>query len=184
MRRLLNYKYFIEKLVIDPSDEPDIKLAKEELNKLEKNLKDFPTIKSDIDKAFAETKGDKDSSNLNMKIENIEKKFPDNSFLIKKWVEICKLNKEISDIQNKNLKDKISLDDFNQELSLSKDSSIKQVVSFKISEIKTRMSFNSSEIVNKTKEIQKKEAETKAEMDKIKRDIVQNTQRINDIKQK
>lgn len=187
MKYLNNYQSFLEAdIPVSDTDKPDIKMAKEKINTINKQIAEYQEKKPKIDQLYSSTSNNKEIEEGLKKIlgeSDVNAKEDRNTFLVK-YLEVARLKKEVEDIQNKNVKDKMTLDDFNQELSLSKDSSIKQVVSFKISEIKTRMSFNSSEIVKKTKEIQKKEAETKAEMDKIKRDIVQNTQRINDIKQK
>ena len=57
------------------TDEPDVKLAKEETNNLEDALKDFPAIKAELDKAFMEIKSDKDNELLNKRIDEIKKKF-------------------------------------------------------------------------------------------------------------
>lgn len=173
MKYLKKYNLFKEGYDINDTDKPDVKLAKEESNKLEKNLKDFPSIKSDIDKAFNDTKDDKDNSNLNGKIENIEKKYPNNPFL-KKWVEICKLNREVSDIQNTNTKDKLKLDDFQEELKLSTDSETKLLVNTKIQDIKNRMAKKSQQIVDKLKKIEELKVNNKKDMDDIRNKMYQN----------
>lgn len=187
MRYLNNYQAFLEAdIPVGDTDKPDIKMAKEKINTINRQITEYQEKKPKIDQLYSSTSNNKEIEDGLKKIlgeSDVNSKEDRNPFLVK-YLEVARLKKEVEDIQNKNVKDKMTLDDFNQELSLSKDASTKQAVSFKISDIKNRISLNSAEIVKKMQEIQKREAESKTEMDKIKRDIIQNTQRINDIKQK
>ena len=187
MRYLNNYQAFLEAdIPVGDTDKPDIKMAKEKINTINRQITEYQEKKPKIDQLYSSTSNNKEIEDGLKKIlgeSDVNSKEDRNPFLVK-YLEVARLKKEVEDIQNKNVKDKMTLDDFNQELSLSKDASTKQAVSFKISDIKNRISLNSAEIVKKMQEIQKRETESKTEMDKIKRDIIQNTQRINDIKQK
>ena len=74
MKYLKKFKVF-ENVEVEITDEPDVKLAKEYTNNLEKALKDFPALKVEIDKAFMENdKGEKnegeDESSDNEMINN------------------------------------------------------------------------------------------------------------------
>ena len=92
MKYLKNFKRF-ENVEAEITDEPDVKLAKEYTNNLEKALKDFPALKVEIDKAFMENdkgatnEGEDESSDnemINKKIEEIKKNYSsDSSFNFK-----------------------------------------------------------------------------------------------------
>lgn len=67
MRYLKRFSAF-EAFEISATDEPEKKLAKEAVNKIEKNLKDYPAVKAAIDAAFSQFKENPD---INKKIEDI-----------------------------------------------------------------------------------------------------------------
>lgn len=187
MKYLKKYQIFLEAdIPVNDTDKPDVKMAKEKINTINAQIAEYQEKKPKIDQLYSSTNNDKEIEEGLKKIlgeTDVNSEEDRNPFLVR-YLEVARLKKEVESIQDKNVKDKLSLDDFNQELSLSKDASTKQAVSYKISDIKTRMGKNSADIVKKMQEIQKREAESKAEMEKIKRDIVQNSQRIQDIKQK
>lgn len=183
MKYLKKYKLFLEAdIEIKDSDEPGIKVAKEEMNDIQNQMTEFAQKKSQIDQIYSTIK---DKTQLEEKLKALlgDKESERNPFLVR-YLEISKLKKEIEDIQDKNIKDKLSLDDFNQEMSLSKDSDVKKMVSFKISDIKNRISKNSADLLKKSQEVQQKELEMKEEMEKIKKDIEENSKTIKEEEQK
>lgn len=187
MKYLKKYQIFLEAdIPVNDTDKPDVKMAKEKINTINAQIVDYQEKKPKIDQLYSSTSNDKEIEDGLKKLlgeTDINSKEDRNPFLVR-YLEVARLKKEVESIQDRNAKDKLSLDDFNQELGLSKEATTKQAVSFKISDIKSRISKNSADIVKKMQEIQKKEAENKVEMEKIKQDIIQNTQRIKDIKQK
>ncbi len=157
MKRLKTYKLFLEEAEFDVNinDEPDIKMAKEKLTTLQKQLKEYKEKKVQIDNAYLKIENDAD---LNLKIESIVGKMdtlPEadrNPFLVE-YLHIANLKRKIDKLQKGITQDKLKKDDFTQELALAKDDSTKKTVSFKISDIANRISTNSATIAQLTKDI-------------------------------
>jgi hypothetical protein len=183
MKYLKKYKIFLEAdIQVNDSDEPGVKVAKEEMNDVQQQMSEFTQKKSQIDQLYSTIK---DKAQLEEKIKSLlgDEESERNPFLVN-YLGVSKLKKEIEDIQDKNVKDKMSLDDFSEEMNLSKDADTKKMVSFKVSDIKNRISKNSVELLKKIQEVQEKEAKMKEEMEKIKKDIEQDSKTIEEEQQK
>jgi len=189
MKYLKKYHFFSEEVgyEVKNTDKPDVKLAKEKMNTVNDQFKEYNEKKPIIDTLYSKSPStEKEISDGLKEIlgdADVQEGADRNPFLVE-YVGICSIEKEVYNLQDKNAKDKLTLDDFNQELSLSKEDSTKKLVSFKISDIKNRMSKNAGDIVKKMADIQKRQTELKTKMDNIQREISLNIKKINDIKQK
>lgn len=90
MKHILSYKSF-EALTISLTEDPEDKAAKEEINKIEKNLKDYNSIRGEIDSAFATIK---DNAALNTKLSEITKKYPGNP-IIDEYIRVAGMQKKV-----------------------------------------------------------------------------------------
>lgn len=177
MKYLKNFKYFES---VDPqvTDEPDVKLAKEETNNLEKALKDFPAVKAELDKAFMEIKSDKDNELLNKRIEDIKKKFPKNPF-IEEYTRMMNLQMRIKYVQDE-------LTGYNDDLYKNQEdlkliASSKGDVSAKnktINDIKSNQKIKTVEITELKKDLLVAEAEQKKKMEEIKKEMQDSSKKI------
>lgn len=156
MKRLQNYKTFLENITpVDPelkindTDAPDVKMDKEKLATLKEQLLEYKNKKPLIDNLFlkqtdpavieseltkilgkeAMKKGT--SSGFDIEIHR-------NAFLID-YTHVVKVKYDIDKLQKENVTDKISRDDFQQELIGVQDATTKASVTKKISDIDTRM---------------------------------------------
>jgi hypothetical protein len=180
MKYLKYFKSF-ENLEVSIKDEPDVKIAKEEANDLEQNLKDFPTIKSELDKAFMNIQSDKDNELLNKRIEEIKKKFPDNPF-IEEYTRMMNIQSNIKNIQNE-------LSKYNDDL-FKNGEDLKQIIKDKgdataksktINDIKNAQKLKNQEIGDLKKQLLDAEKEFKSKMDEIKIKIQDSSKKITSI---
>ena len=173
MRHLKKYNIFLEKFDIPDTDEPDVKLAKEKTNNLEKALKDFPALKAAIDKAFMENdkvkknEGENESSDnemLNKKIEEIKKNYPNNPFL-----EECKRMMYLQ-LRIKHVEQELyqNGEDLKLLVSSKEDISTKTKT---INDIKSNQSIKTQEIAKLEKDLLMAEAEQKKKMDEIRKEM-------------
>ena len=177
MRYLKNFKHF-ENVEVDVTDEPDVKLAKEETNSLEKSLKDFPAVKAELDKAFMELKSNKDNELLNKRIDEIKKKFPNNPF-IEEYTRMMNLQIKIKYVQDELMK-------YNDDLYRNSED-LKQIASDKgdvstktktINDIKSNQKIKTQEIVQLKKDLQLAETEQKKKMEEIKKEMQDSSKKI------
>lgn len=177
MRYLKKFKHFED---IEPSvtDEPDVKIAKEKTEDLQKSLSEFPSLKSELDKAFNEIKSDQDNEPLNKKIEEIEKKYPENPF-IESYTRVMNLQVRIKSIQDELIK-------YNDDLHQNEED-LKQIVSDKgdvttktktINDIKEKQKIKTQEIEKLKKDLLDAEKGHKDKMDTIKKEILDYSKKI------
>lgn len=186
MKYLKNFKHF-ESIEAEITDEPDVKLAKEHTNNLEKALKDFPAIKTEIDKAFIENdkgkanEGEDESSDnemLNKKIEEIKKKFPNNPFL-EEYTRMMNLQLRIKHVQDDLMKYNDQLFQNGEDLKLL--ASAKGDVSAKtktINDIKSKQKIKMQEITDLKKDLIAATTEQKKKMEQIKKEMQDSSKKI------
>ena len=180
MRYLKNFKHF-ENVEVDVTDEPDVKLAKEETNNLEESLKDFPTIKAELDKAFMEIKSDKDNELLNKRIDEIKKKFPNNPF-IEEYTRMMNFQIRIKYVQDELLKYNDDL--YQNEEDLKEITNAKGDASQKtktINDIKSNQKIKTQEISDLKKELVEAESSLKSKMGEIKDEMQDSSKKITSI---
>jgi len=170
MKYLRRFKNF-ENVEVSATDEPDVKLAKEETNDLEQYLKDFPALKTELDKAFVEIESDKDNEALNKRIDEIKKKFPDNPF-IEEYTHMMNLQMRIKKIQDELLKYNDEL--FKNEEDLKEISTSKGDPSAKtktINDIKSAQGLKTKEVAQLKKDLQVADANQKKKMAEIQKEM-------------
>ena len=180
MKYLKNFRHF-ENIEVNVTDEPDQKLAKENTNDFEKYLKDFPMVKSELDRAFNEIKSDKDNEALNKKIEDIKSKFPGNPF-ITEYTRMMNLQ-----IRLKSTQDQIAK--YNDDL-FKNEEDLKELVSSKsdttaklktIEGIKNNQKLKNQEIIDLKKDLTTAEKDLKSKTEEIKKKMLDSSKIINSI---
>lgn len=149
MRYLKRYNSFNEEAEFDPkvTDAPDIKMSKEKLNTLMNQIKTFKEKKSTIDQIYLKTP---DDIQLKKKIGDllgpeISVKEDRNPFMIE-YLNVSDLKRRVEKVKKENVDDKMKLDDFNQDLKSSTDSSQKSAIQQKISDINKRIGLANTTI--------------------------------------
>lgn len=195
MKYLRKFKNF-ENIDTDITDEPDIKLAKEYTNNLEKALKDFPALKVEIDKAFMENdkgkanEGEDESSDnemLNKKIEEIKKNYasknPDfpNNPLLEEYTKMMNLQLRIKHVEQELLKYNDQLyqngEDLKQLASTKGDVSVKTKT---INDIKSKQKIKTQEIEQLKKDLLTANMEQKKKMAEIGKELQDSSKKISD----
>jgi hypothetical protein len=193
MKYLKNFKHF-ENIEVAVTDEPDVKLAKEETNNLEKALKDFPALKVEIDKAFMENdkgktnEGEDESSDnemINKKIEEIKKNystknpdFPNNPFL-EEYTRMMNLQLRIKHVQQELMSYNDQLYQNQEDLKLLASTKADTTAKMKtINDIKSNQTIKTQEIAKLKKDLVTAEAEQKKKMADIKKEIEDSSKKI------
>jgi hypothetical protein len=182
MKHLKKYKLFLEEseFDVDSNDSIDIKMSKEKLETLKKELTEYKTKKSLIDNAYQTIKIDSD---LQKKIEEILGKADAgpgkdrNPFLVE-YLHVANLTRKVNKAQEDIANDKIKLDDFNEELKLSDNDSSKKNISSKITDIKNRISTNTTSISSLTKEISDAKTSLDKKMSETEKNMMDNIKKI------
>jgi hypothetical protein len=173
MRYLLSYRKF-EALQISPTDDPEDNAAKEEINEIEKHLKEFSAIKAEIDQIFASSENNEE---INSKIEEITDKNKGNP-LIDEYIRVTGLQKKVLNSQQEFAKysdDLFSASEELKELSKSKADSASILAKTKtIAEIKKAQAAKKTELENLKKEVLKAEKDMKQQMADMKKDSEDN----------
>ena len=180
MKYLKNFKHF-ENVEVDVNDEPDVKLAKEEANDLEKSLKDFPAVKAELDRAFMEIKSDKDNALLNKRIDEIKKKFPNNPF-IEEYTRMMNLQMRIKYVQDELVKYNDDLykneEDLKQLTASKADTTAKTKT---VNDIKSNQKIKTQEIIQLKKDLAVADTDQKKKMEEIKKEMQDSSKKITSI---
>jgi hypothetical protein len=161
MKYLKSFNKF-EALTISLTDDPEDKVAKEEINKTEKYLKDYSVVRAEIDNAFLSIK---DNENLNAKISEISKKNAGNP-LIDEYVKVSALQRRVKDAQEE-------LSSYSDEIFRAKEEA-KELA---------RSKSDAATIQAKTKmvtDIEKKQAEKKTDIDILKKEVLDAEKKMKD----
>jgi hypothetical protein len=182
MRTLKTYKLFVEESEFDlnVTDEPDIKMAKDELSITKKQLSDYKAKKTLIDTAFLKIKSDAD---LQTKVDEIvgkaDLKTPKNPFLVS-YLHVAKLKRRLDKLQTDIANDKVKKDDFSEELKLSTDDTTKKSVGSKITDITNRISTNTANIATLVKDIADAQKSLDDKMKSIEKNMMDNIKKLSD----
>jgi hypothetical protein len=181
MKNLKTYKLFLEsEFDVNITDEPDIKMAKEKLETLKKQLTEYKTKKPLIDTAYLKSQTDADLLKALEPIVGKTDALPAadrNPFLVE-YLHVANLKRKIDKYQKDITNDKLKKDDFNQELKLSTDATTKQAVSSKISDITNRISTTTASIASLTKEITDAQASLNKKMLDVEKNMMDNIKKI------
>lgn len=187
MKYVLNYQKFLEKFEILDSDEPDVKMAKEKMNSLQEQFTEFNQKKASIDAIYKDEKLTPEQVEEKLKqVIGLEEESPDrdrNPFLIE-YSNVCRLEKEVSNLQDQRTKDKLKIQEFQEELSLLDKEETKLLTKSNINDLNTKLAEKSKKIIDIEKEIQQKKTELSQKMTQVQTDINEYTKKIQDEKQK
>lgn len=188
MKYLKKYRLFIEETEFDVNitDDPDLKMSKEKLETLKKNLTDYKTKKPLIDKAYLTASTDID---LKSSIEGIVGKadaLPEkdrNPFLVE-YLHVANLKRKIDKFQKDITKDKLSKDDFQEELNLATEASTKDAVNKKLTDINTRISTKTTTISSLVKDISDAQKALDTKMSNVEKEMMDYIKKISSETQK
>jgi selenocysteine-specific translation elongation factor len=94
MKYLNKYVDFKESFDISSTDTPDEKLAKEEINSTEENLKEYKEKKSMIEQIFS---SGKDASEIDTELKKLIPETDNSNSFLTDFIKICRVQKEIED---------------------------------------------------------------------------------------
>lgn len=173
MRHILSYRRF-EALDISPTDEPEDMVAKQQVNDLEKDMKEYPAVKAEIDNAFATIK---DRENLNAAISAISKKHTGNP-LIDEYVRVASLldkaKKAQEDMAEYGDDEFAAKEEMKDLASSGSDPSTIQAKQKTIQEITKKKEDKKIEIDDLKRQALKAEKQMKEQFDKLKKDSARN----------
>lgn len=180
MRYLKKFNLFKEDINIDPADEPDIKMAKEEFLKFKSQIADFKLKKPKVDSVYLSGKENED---IKVQIENILGRDENNRnpFLVE-YLHIMNLRRNVDSYQEQIKQDTISRSSLNDQLIGVTDETAQNAVKTKITDINTGISNKTKSIASLTKELNDADKSFKDKMSKIEKDMTSNIDKIsNDI---
>ena len=182
MRHLKNFKLFLEDADFDVNltDAPDLRMSKEKFNTIKKYLNDYNLKKKLIDQAYLTVKIDVE---LQKKIEQIlgptdAKPGDDRNPFLVEYLHISSLKRQMDKLQKELVNDKISKDDFQEQLKLSTEASTKDSVNKKLAEINTRMSTKTTTISSLSRDVADSEKKLQEKMSKIQKEMNDYIQKI------
>lgn len=182
MRHLKKYQLFLkENFDIKDTDKEDVKMSKEKMNDIQKDINEYQTKKSQISEIYKKSKTISEADELIKPIIGDAEK--GNQFLIE-FNSICRIEKEIELIHTEIVKDKIRADDMREEASLIEDSETKAAATGKLTDIQNRISAKNKEILDKTKEFQELEKGHIKKIQDMKLDMEEYIKKISDSEQK
>lgn len=174
MRYLKDWNLFIEKIEIKDTDTPDIKKAKEKLNTLEDQIKEFNLKCKDIDTAY--------STNDDKKISDMEKKIfgdkdirngPDRNEFLVKYLNIAKKKREIDRGVNTIATDDLRLQKSQDILNIATDKGIKDQYNKEIPKIKQKIQNTKNNIEKKKVDASNSFKDIQKEMDDRRKEMIE-----------
>lgn len=171
MKYLKKYKLFLEEDEFDikETDKEDVKLSKEKLNLVEKQLQEYQSKKQSIDQIYKSAKTIEETGEKVKAILGDESE-ERNPFLVD-YNNIARITKEVELIQKETIQDKLRADDFREESNLIKDPTTKAAIVGKLTDIQNRIANKNKDILDKKKEIEELSKEHQDKMGKMKEDM-------------
>jgi hypothetical protein len=183
MKYLKKYNLFLEAgLDIEPTDEPDVKASKQQMELVTKQLADFKTNKPKIDTLYKTIKNPTQIEAGLTQILGTDIKSR-NPFLVD-YASICKMSVNVDNMQQQNSLDKASIDDFQQDLKITTDPNTKQTLTTKVADINKRISDRVTNINKIQNDFNLADKAQKDKMLKIEKDIKDNITKISNVNQK
>jgi hypothetical protein len=191
MKYLKKYTIFLEEdeFEVKDTDQADVKMAKEKMNTIKEQFNEYNEKKSLIDQVYIKTDKKKTNEEIESELKqilgdtDIQSEEDRNPFLVE-YSTIARLKKDVDDLQTGKAEDKVKLDDFREELNLSSEASTKLLVNTKIQDINIRIGEKSTKITQIMSDINTKQKEHVAKMEKIKMDMEGYIKKISDSDQK
>lgn len=188
MRHLKNYKMFLEEVDFNPqvTDEPDIKMAKEKLANLNKQLSEYNTVKPKIDYFYlnATTDADLDTKIKQLLGDTDAKAGQDRNPFLVEYLHVANLKRKIDKNQKDITQDKLKKDDFSETLKLATEATTKEAVGAKLKEIDSRMSAKTADIATLNQQIIESEKKLKEKMTSIQKEMMDYIKKLSDQSQK
>ena len=168
------------------TDTPDVKMAKQKMETITKQLAEYKTKKPLIDAVYTKTK---DPSLIESELTKIlgstdVQNGPDRNPFLVDYTYLAKLKRDMDKMREDNVNDKVKLDDFQVELRLTTDPNTKQILSTKIAEITKRMLDKVTNINKTQNDFNIKDKEHKDKMLKIESDMKEYITKISNVNQK
>lgn len=182
MKYLKKYQLFLEdSFDIKDTDKEDVKMSKEKMNDISKDMSDYQAKKSQISGIYKKANTIEETEDQIKNIIGDPKE--GNQFLIE-FNTICRIQKEIELIHKEIVNDKIRVDDMRSEAQLIDDSETKASATGKVTDIQTRIAQNNKKIIDKAKELGKLTTDHTKKMVNMKKDIENYIKKISDSDQK
>lgn len=166
MKYLKNYKYFKEDFEIEETDEEDVKISKEELNKLKDQISEFNSKKSKIDTLYKS-----DNQDIQSELEKILGDEEDRNPFLLAYSNISSMKKKIEDLHIRMNEKAIELSDFKDKLSIAEDNESRTELTSKINEIHQQMTDMKKELDDSIKKVPEMEEELKDKIEKREEDM-------------
>ena len=168
------------------TDTPDVKMAKQKMETITKQLAEYKTKKPLIDAVYTKTK---DPSLIESELTKIlgstdVQNGPDRNPFLVDYTYLAKLKRDMDKMREDNVNDKVRLDDFQVELRLTTDPNTKQSLATKIADINKRMNGRVTNIVKIQNDFNLVDKAHKDKMSKIEKDIKDNITKISNVNQK
>lgn len=193
MKHLKKYDIFLEEAEFDvqPTDTPDVKVAKDGMNTMKLNLDEYKTKKSLIDKLYLEVK---DPTQIEAKLKeilgvtDIQNGKDRNPFLVE-YAHLAKLKADIESMKQQNVYDKAFIDDFNQELrnleaNKTNDPTQKLVITKKIADVNKRIADRTPKLTQIQNDFNKSFTEHNDKINKMGSDMTEYIKKISNVNQK
>lgn len=178
MKYLKKYRLFLEDgFDIKDTDKEDVKMSKEKMNDINKDIIDYQSKKSQIEGIYKKAKTIEEAENLIKPI--IGEAEEGNQFLIE-FNSICRIEKEIELLHDEIVKDKVRADDMRSEANLVEDSETKATAMGKVTDIQNRIASSNKKILDKTKEFEELEKSHIKKMEDMKKDMSNHIEKISD----
>ena len=161
MRYLRKYDFFKEALAVSTTDRPDEKLAKQGINDIEADLKEFGQKKTLIDQVYNSTKN---SLEITQKLDTLLPEEENKNEFLVDWLRICRIENEIETTR----KDKEEADKVKSTLTGEKD----------LKELNDKIANFDKMLADKSKELQKLKVEHKKLIDDTTKELKKDTQEI------
>jgi hypothetical protein len=182
MRYLKDYQLFLEdNFDIKDTDKEDVKMSKEKMNVVNKQISEYQTKKSQIADIYKKAKTIEEAQELIKPIIGDPKL--GNPFLIK-FNNISRIEKEVELLHDEIVKDKIRADDMRSEANLVEDSETKAAAMGKVTDIQNRIADKNKKILDKTKEFEELDKAHIKEIEVMKKDMNDYIKKISDSEQK
>lgn len=178
MKYLKKYRLFLEDgFDIKDTDKEDVKMSKEKMNDINKDIIDYQSKKSQIEGIYKKAKTIEEAENLIKPI--IGEAEEGNQFLIE-FNSICRIEKEIELLHDEIVKDKVRADDMRSEANLVEDSETKATAMGKVTDIQNRIASSNKKILDKTKEFEELEKAHIKKIEDMKKDMSNHIEKISD----
>ncbi len=183
MKHIKKYNLFLEDFEVNNTDAPDIKMSKDRMNTIMKQVKEYQQKKSIVDQLYVSTKDNIVIEEGLVKLlgsSDIKQGVDRNPFLVD-YVNVVKLKTDIDNMLIDNTQDKIKVDDFQRDVNLTTDPQMRQSLAAKIAEINKRMQDRTRKISDVKTELAKSEKTHKDRMILIDKDIKEFNKKITNV---